>query len=127
MGKQFGLNLNEQDFDSLCNHLYDDGYIIWGYEPYGRNFKKHSTIPFKGFNMNTYCITRIKPSEIKPYNDDHTKFFDANSYPVIEFSNWRFWIDSRAKCMPIWDEFDEIKKWVKRNFEYRNGNFCSKE
>jgi len=127
MGKQFGLKLNEADFNKLCDHLHDERFILYGYSPYGKNFREYSRIKNEKLDMNTYCITKIQSSKVKPYDNNNSRFFNANFYPVIEFSNWRFWIDSRAKGMLVWNEFDEIKKWVKKNFEYRNGNFCSKE
>jgi len=76
------------------------------------------------FYGTTFLIYRKPLSEIEFYPINFSSDKTYNSCPMIEFS-FRFWISSEAKGMQIWDDFDIIKRWMQKNFKYKEGEFVS--
>jgi|GEM_PF-4477079 len=73
----------------------------------------------------TFSIYKEPLSEIEFYSVDLSSNKNYNSCPMIEFSGFRFWISSEAKGMSIWNDFDKIKRWMQKNFKYKDKEFVS--
>ncbi|MBD5585126.1 MAG: hypothetical protein HDQ88_08585 [Clostridia bacterium] len=65
-----------------------------------------------------FSVYRGKNTDLEPYNKKYTQNLSYSDYPMIEFSSERIWLDSRAKGNPIWDDYEAIKKWIKKNYVY---------
>jgi hypothetical protein len=124
MGKQFAINLNNVDLGKLFTYLRKQGFLIYKDTKIEEVNIDNETQYIKDI-FESFCIAKTIVPQIQPYDTEYQRFFSPSFYPVIEFSKYRFWIDSRAKGLPIWDDFDLIKRWVKNNFYYDGHGYVS--
>jgi len=111
MGKQFGIRLTQKDMDRFCNYLYEQGFAIYD----TKTWNKVNSVLAEG-SYKTYSIAKGNIFKIIPFNANYTSSFSATFYPTIEIGSFRLWINSASKQFAIWKEFDDIKKWVIKNF-----------
>ena len=119
MGKQFAIRLNQNDMNNLCFYLHQNGFHI-----YDRNQTKYLTKHCTDV-LEERFLSNDLAQNLESY-DSTFPLFTTSAYPIIEFCCTRFWIDSREKGQKIWNDFDEIKKWVRKNFKKaKDGVYCS--